>query len=160
MNKKDKVNSKEREAGLNQTIFGLGCFWWVQSYFDDVEWVIETEVWYAGWEDEDATYDSIWDHSEVVKIIYDEDQIIFDDLVKLFIEKRNPTFPPYKRQYDSLILFWNNEEEIVAKNILTNEWLKHKEPINIRVEPKWLYYKAEEFHQKYNEKAWNLYSCS
>ena len=118
-----------------EAIFGLWCFWGVQSYFDSIEWIIETEVWYAGGLDEDATYNNIWDHTEVIKIIYDEDQILFDDLIKLFIEKRDPTFPSYRIQYDSLILFKNKEEEIIANNILIVESEKHDRPINVRIEP-------------------------
>ncbi len=138
-----------------ETIFGLGCFWWVQSYFDKIEWVLETEVGYAGWEQADATYDDIWDHSEVVKIIYDEDQIIFEGLVRFFIEKKDPTFPGYKRQYDSLILYNNEEEKTIAGDLLERESHNHDRPITVRVEPVGDYYKAEEYHQKFHEKQEN-----
>jgi len=136
-----------------EAIFWLWCFWWVQAYFDSIEWIIETEVWYAWWEEENANYENIWDHTEVVKIIYDEDQIWFDDLIKFFIEKRDPTFPPYKRQYDSLILFNNQEEQIIAINILEEESHNHSRDINVRIEKAWDYYRWEEYHQKYNQKS-------
>jgi peptide methionine sulfoxide reductase msrA/msrB len=141
-----------------EAIFWLWCFWGVQSYFDKIEWILETEVGYAWWFDEDANYENIWDHTEVIKIIYDEEQISYDDLIKFFIEKRDPTLPSYKRQYDSLILFSNKDEEIIATNLLAIEDKKHDRPINVRVEKfNWIYYKAEEYHQKYNEKAtWKI----
>lgn len=140
-----------------EIIFGLGCFWWVQSYFDKIEWVLSTQVGYAGWEQEDATYDDIWDHSEVIKINYDEDQITFEDLVWFFIEKKDPTFPGYKRQYDSLILYNDVEEQAIAKNLLENESHNHDRPINVRVESVWDYYMAEEYHQKFHEKQENTW---
>jgi len=93
-----------------QAIFWLGCFWWVQSYFDKIEWVLETEVGYAWWEQENATYEDIWDHSEVIKIIYDEDQITFSDLITLFIDKKDHHERPINVRVESVWDYYKAEE--------------------------------------------------
>ncbi len=132
-----------------------GCFWGVQQLFDDFDGfseVIETEVGYAGWEYEDADYDNIWDHSEVVKIRYDDEQVGAVELIKLLFEKRDPTFPTYKTQYDTLILYNSEEEKEEIEEFLEHEAQQHGRQMNVRLEPRGKYYKAEPRHQKYFEK--------
>ena len=132
-----------------------GCFWWVQQHFDnfDVFWeVLETEVWYAGWEYEDADYENIWDHSEVVKIRYDDEQVSASELVEYLFEKRDPTFPTYKTQYETVILYNDVEEKLKLQELLDFEASQHEREVNVRLEPRGKYYKAEERHQKYFEK--------
>lgn len=135
-----------------EAIFWLGCFWGVQSYFDSLEGIIETEVWYAGGSSIDPTYREIWDHSEVIRIVYDEDIITYEDLLEAFIEKRDPTLPYYKDQYASIIMYETDEERWAAEYILEREAPKHNRDITVRVEEKSKFYSAEQYHQKYFEK--------
>jgi hypothetical protein len=50
------------------------------------------------------------------------------------LEKRDPTLPKYKTQYDSLILYNNDEEKNIIDNMLKIEAKKHNRSLNIRVE--------------------------
>lgn len=138
-----------------EIIFGLGCFWWVQKYFDSIDWIIETEVWYAWGKQDHASYDNIGDHTEVVKINYDDEEITFTQLIQKFIEKKDPTFPNYKTQYDGLILYNTEDERDIAHELLYQVEQTSDREVTVRIEPKDKYFKAEEYHQNYLQKREN-----
>lgn len=138
-----------------QALFWLGCFWGVQKYFDQIPGVMGTEVWYAGGSTQNATYREIGDHSEVILIDYDPRLISYRQLLESFIQKRDPGFPSYKTQYDSLILYENDEEKKIAQDFFQEQAQKNNREINIRIEKRNLYFKAEEQHQKYYQKRYD-----
>ena len=134
---------------MKSIIFGLGCFWWVQKYFDLTHGVISTQVWYAGGKQDHATYEDIWDHTEVVRIEYDETMILFTEMIQKFIEKKDPTFPEYKTQYDGLILYNNEDEKNIVNELFYQLEQSSEKKVTVRVEKNGLYFPAEERHQKY-----------
>lgn len=63
-----------------EAIFGAGCFWGVQYYFDQVPGVLETEAGYTGGYTNNPTYEDVLTHTtghaEALRIVYDPIQVI------------------------------------------------------------------------------------
>ena len=82
-------------AGQQEAVFGCGCFWGAEKGFWRLPGVITTAVGYAGGQLANPSYDQVCSgrtgHSEVVRVVWDQDQIDFSDLLKLFWECHDPT---------------------------------------------------------------------
>ena len=81
--------------GMQEAIFGMGCFWGVERKFWDLPGVWVTMVGYAGGLTPNATYKEVCTgmtgHNEVVRVIYDPAVISYDQLLKTFWENHDPT---------------------------------------------------------------------
>ena len=82
-------------AGQQEAVFGCGCFWGAEKGFWRLPGVITTAVGYAGGQLANPSYDQVCSgrtgHSEVVRVVWDQTQIDFSDLLKLFWECHDPT---------------------------------------------------------------------
>src|SRR6476620_4360551 len=82
-------------AGLEQALFGLGCFWGAEKKFWETPGVYTTAVGYAAGHTPSPTYREVCSggtgHSEVVLVVFDPRKISYADLVKIFWESHNPT---------------------------------------------------------------------
>ncbi|MCH7980311.1 MAG: peptide-methionine (S)-S-oxide reductase MsrA [Proteobacteria bacterium] len=80
---------------LEQTVFGLGCFWGAERRFWATEGVYSTSVGYAGGSAADPTYAAVCTgntgHAEVVRVVFDPSKVSFDDLLRIFWESHDPT---------------------------------------------------------------------
>ncbi|MFB3076989.1 MAG: peptide-methionine (S)-S-oxide reductase MsrA, partial [Lysobacterales bacterium] len=81
--------------GLQQAIFGMGCFWGAERRFWETPGVFTTAVGYAGGSTPDATYQQVCSgntgHAEVVLVVFDPEEISYLDLVRIFWENHDPT---------------------------------------------------------------------
>jgi peptide-methionine (S)-S-oxide reductase len=82
-------------AGLEQAVFGLGCFWGAERKFWQTEGVFSTAVGYAGGLTPNPTYEEVCTgctgHTEVVRIVFDPNKVSYAALLKLFFENHDPT---------------------------------------------------------------------
>jgi peptide-methionine (S)-S-oxide reductase len=82
-------------AGQQEAVFGCGCFWGAEKGFWRLPGVITTAVGYAGGQLANPSYDQVCSgrtgHSEVVRVVWDQAQVDFSDLLKLFWECHDPT---------------------------------------------------------------------
>lgn len=82
-------------AGLQQAVFGLGCFWGAERRFWQQPGVFSTAVGYAGGFTPNPTYEEVCSgltgHTEVVLVVFDPQQTSFDALLKVFWEAHHPT---------------------------------------------------------------------
>lgn len=81
--------------GMEEAMFGMGCFWGVERKFWQIPGVWLTMVGYAGGFTPNPTYKEtctqLTGHNEVVRVIYDPAKISYDQLLKLFWEGHDPT---------------------------------------------------------------------
>ncbi|MDH1867289.1 peptide-methionine (S)-S-oxide reductase MsrA [Pseudomonas sihuiensis] len=82
-------------AGLQQAVFGLGCFWGAERRFWQQPGVFSTAAGYAGGLTPNPTYEEVCSgltgHTEVVLVVFDPQQTSFEALLKVFWEVHNPT---------------------------------------------------------------------
>ena len=143
---------------IQKALFGAGCFWGVEEYFRKINGVTKTEVGYSGGKTKNPTYESVCyentDHKEVLLVEFDDDLISYENLVEEFWKCHDPTTldrqgPDVGRQYRSVIYYYND----MQKNIANKSKDKHQESFqnNIVTEISHadIFYKAEEYHQKY-----------
>ena len=82
-------------AGLEQAVFGMGCFWGAERKFWEAPGVYSTAVGYAGGYTKNATYREVCSgmtgHTEVVLVVFDPAVTSFDELLKVFWENHDPT---------------------------------------------------------------------
>ena len=86
---------KGRPDGLEQAMFGMGCFWGVERKFWQLPGVWVTAAGYAGGETPNPTYREVCTgqtgHNEVVLVTYDPAQVSYEMLLKTFWEGHDPT---------------------------------------------------------------------
>jgi peptide-methionine (S)-S-oxide reductase len=81
--------------GLEQAVFGMGCFWGAERVFWQAPGVYTTAVGYAGGYTPNPSYEEVCSartgHAEVVLVVFDPKQTSYDAMLKLFWENHDPT---------------------------------------------------------------------
>ena len=81
--------------GLEQAMFGLGCFWGAERVFWQADGVYTTAVGYAGGITPNPSYEEVCSgrtgHTEAVLVVFDPAVISYEQLLKLFWESHDPT---------------------------------------------------------------------
>ena len=81
--------------GLEQAIFGLGCFWGAERIFWRAPGVFTTAVGYAGGFTANPTYEEVCSgrtgHTEAVLVVFDPQETSYDEVLRLFWENHDPT---------------------------------------------------------------------
>jgi peptide-methionine (S)-S-oxide reductase len=141
--------------------FGAGCFWGVEAAFRQVEGVTATRVGYSGGHTARPSYENVCSHTtghaEVVEVTYDPEQVSYDDLLKVFWRKHDPTQLNRQGwdigdQYRSAIFFHDEEQREAAQHSKAQEQDRLAAPIVTQIEPAQTFYEAEDYHQQYLEK--------
>lgn len=130
---------------------GMGCFWSPEALFGHLPGVVRTRTGYAGGTTANPDYRRMGDHSEMVQIDYNPREISYGELLQVFWSHHNPVnINGYKgRQYLSLILFHNDEQERIIRETV-NLMRQEKSGIEItEIQPYTVFYPAEGRHQKY-----------
>jgi peptide-methionine (S)-S-oxide reductase len=81
--------------GLEQAVFGMGCFWGAEKIFWQAAGVYTTAVGYAGGFTPNPTYEEVCSgrtgHAEVVLVVFDPAVTSYEAMLKLFWENHDPT---------------------------------------------------------------------
>ena len=88
--------SRLTRQGLEQAVFGLGCFWGAERKFWELgDGIYTTAVGYAGGHTANPTYEEVCSgrtgHTEAVLVVFDPNKISYEQLLKTFWESHNPT---------------------------------------------------------------------
>ncbi len=82
-------------AGMEQAMFGMGCFWGAERKFWQLPGVYVTAAGYAGGHTPNPTYKEVCSgmtgHNEVVRVVYDPKRVRYEQLLKVFWEAHDPT---------------------------------------------------------------------
>jgi peptide-methionine (S)-S-oxide reductase len=82
-------------AGLEQALFGLGCFWGAERKFWQLPGVYTTAAGYAGGYTPNPSYEEVCTgmtgHTEVVLVVFDPKEIGYQQLLRVFWEAHDPT---------------------------------------------------------------------
>ncbi|MFC7074713.1 peptide-methionine (S)-S-oxide reductase MsrA [Halovenus rubra] len=129
--------------------FGLGCFWGPDATFGAVDGVVKTRVGYAGGTKDEPSYRCIGDHTEVVQLEYDPEQVAFRELLDIAFAEHSPSHQPEKRQYQHIIFTdSDSQRQTLDKYLDTNGY--DPDTIGTRLEPLSAFHVAELYHQKFN----------
>jgi peptide-methionine (S)-S-oxide reductase len=156
--------------GVQQAMFGMGCFWGVERKFWTLQGVFSTAVGYAAGFTPNPSYDEVCTgrtgHNEVVLVMFDPDKISYQQLLKVFWESHNPTQGMQQgndrgTQYRSGIYTFDQQQRVQAlesqvkvAQALTDAGMG-KVTTEIMSAP--VFYYAEDYHQQYLAKNPNGY---
>jgi peptide-methionine (S)-S-oxide reductase len=164
-------NIKQPAAGgLEEAIFGLGCFWGAERKFWQIPGVATTAVGYAGGYTPNATYEEVCSggtgHTEVVRVVYDPKRVNYETLLKAFWESHDPTQGMRQgndvgSQYRSALYYTTDAQKRTAEESRRRyqEALSkaHRAAITTEIRDAPEFYYAEEYHQQYLAKNPNGY---
>ena len=149
--------------GLEQAVFGLGCFWGAERKFWELgDAVYTTAVGYAGGHTPNPTYEEVCSgrtgHTEAVLVVFDPNKVSYEQLLKMFWESHNPTQGMRQgndvgTQYRSAIYTFNDVQRRAAdaskatyQKALAAKGLGS---ITTEIAPAGEFYFAEDYHQQY-----------
>jgi peptide-methionine (S)-S-oxide reductase len=157
-------------AGMQQAVFGMGCFWGAEKLFWQIPGVYSTSVGYAGGQTKNPTYEEVCsgmtNHTEAVQVIFESKILPYEKLLKVFWEGHDPTQGMRQgndagSQYRSAIYAYGPEQlkaALQSKEVFEKA-LKSKGfgPITTEIREAPAYYYAEDYHQQYLAKDPNGY---
>jgi peptide methionine sulfoxide reductase msrA/msrB len=160
----DFSGKKLKDKSQKQTaVFAAGCFWGVESKFQQIKGVMSTRVGYSGGQTINPTYKQVCSgstgHAEAVEIVYDPAEVSYSHLLEYFFSLHDPTQLNKQgvdlgEQYRSAVFYQNEAQKKAAEQMIQklDESGKYKKPIATQVIPAKKFYEAEEYHQQYYEK--------
>ncbi len=147
-------------TSLQTLTLGGGCFWCLDAVYVRVKGVARVESGYANGHTLQPTYEQVCSgqtgHAEVVKLVYDPQQISTRELLEIFFVIHDPTTRnaqghDHGTQYRSGIYFSTPEQQQVALSVV--EELTHSgvyaQPIVTEVLPLAHYWPADAYHQDF-----------
>jgi len=148
--------------GMEQALFGMGCFWGAEKRFWEVDGVYSTAVGYAGGYTPNPTYQEVCSgmtgHNEVVLVVYDPQKVSYERLLQVFWEAHNPTQGMRQgndvgTQYRSGIYTFNATQTAEAEASLARYQAKLTAAgypeITTEIEEAPPFFYAEDYHQQY-----------
>jgi peptide-methionine (S)-S-oxide reductase len=149
-------------AGMQTALFGLGCFWGAERKFWQTPGVYSTSVGYAAGITPNPTYEEVCTgmtgHNEVVQVVFDPDEVSYEDLLKVFWESHDPTQGLRQgndvgTQYRSGIYYSDDTQRAAAEQsaAVYGERLRAAghPAITTEILPAPEFYYAEDYHQQY-----------
>lgn len=148
--------------GMDEAMFGMGCFWGVERMFWKLPGVWMTRAGYAAGYTPNPTYQEVCTgqtgHNEVVHVIYDPSVISYEDLLKVFWEGHDPTQGMRQgndvgTQYRSGIYTYSDAQRSAAeasRDAYAPRLAKAGYgEITTEIEEAPAFYHAEDYHQQY-----------
>jgi peptide-methionine (S)-S-oxide reductase len=158
--------------GIEQAIFGMGCFWGAERIFWEAPGVYTTAVGYAGGITPNPTYEEVCSertgHAEVVLVAFDPSATSYQEMLRLFWEGHDPTQGMRQgndrgSQYRSIVISSDAVQQRLAESSREAyqrmlETSGHGEITTEILPPEggrasnYPFYYAEDYHQQYLEK--------
>ncbi len=162
---------KRSTATAEKEIYvAMGCFWGAERKFWNTPGVKVTAVGYAGGYTPNPTYEEVCTgqtgHTEVVKVIFNTEEITLDGILKIFWENHDPTQGMRQgndvgTQYRSAVYTVSDEDRAIveASKAAYQQQLSASGfgDITTEIAPLETFYFAETYHQQYLHKNPNGY---
>lgn len=154
-------------SGSALAAFAGGCFWGVEDTFRQVPGVVATAVGYTGGHTKDPTYEEVSSHTtghaETVLVEFDPSKVTYAQLLEVFFQNHDPTTlnrqgPDVGSQYRSAVFTFDPAQAEAARAAAAREEARRGKPVTTEIRPVGPFYKAEEYHQQYDEKT-GTHSC-
>ena len=148
--------------GLEQAVFGMGCFWGAERKFWELDGVYTTAVGYAGGFTPNPTYEEVCSgrtgHTEAVLVVFDPQRVGYEELLRVFWESHDPTQGMRQgndagTQYRSAIYAYSELQQKAAETSrdayqqMLSDAGYGEITTEIRDAPEFFY--AEDYHQQY-----------
>ncbi len=148
--------------GLEQAMFGMGCFWGGEKKFWEADGVYSSAVGYSGGLTPNPSYEEVCSgltgHNEVVKVVFDPELRSYADLLRIFWEDHDPTQGMRQgndvgTQYRSGIYAFSDAQRASAE-ASRDAYQKRLDQagygaITTEILPAPEFYFAEDYHQQY-----------
>lgn len=145
---------------LQTAVLGGGCFWCLEAVFDNLRGVKSVESGYMGGHVEKPTYRQVCGgntgHVEVIRIMFDADEISFPELLDVFFTIHDPTTLNRQgndvgAQYRSVIFYTSDKQRLQAQEAIAGINASHAwpDPVVTAIEPAKEFFIAEDYHQEY-----------
>ena len=148
--------------GTELAMFGAGCFWGVEKQYWHLKGVYVTAAGYSGGHTPNPTYREVCTgltgHNEVVRVVFDPNQISYQELLRVFWECHDPTQGMRQgndlgTQYRSGIYVYGDEQSRQAHESRSayESSLRTRKygPITTEIQNASEFYFAEAEHQQY-----------
>lgn len=177
-NKEDKLTTvknttqpKGDPGKMETATLAGGCFWCIETIFDDLKGVDKVVSGYSGGKVKDPSYELVCTgttgHAEVVQITFDPSVISYETLLDVFFHIHNPTTlnkqgADVGTQYRSAIFYHSEEQKKTAEIVIDkiNKSGLWDAPIVTEVTPFDTFYDAEAYHQDYYNQNKEKSYCS
>ena len=149
--------------GAQTAILAGGCFWCIESAFDDVPGVVQATSGYTGGHVPNPTYEQVSGHGtghyEAVQVTFDPKKIGYAQILDIYWRQIDPTDPEGQfndrgPNYRTAIFVRDADQRKIAeaskRAVEDSHWFD--KPIVTQILPAGPFYPAEEFHQKYCKK--------
>lgn len=149
---------------MKELIIAGGCFWGMEELFREQPGVVDTEVGYAGGENDHPTYENHPGHAEALEITYDPSVTNESQLYEYFFQIHDPT--TMNRQgndigssYRSSMFYTSEAQKEAAQKAIQKNQVYWEAPIVTRLEQLTTFWPAEDYHQDYLRKNPGGYTC-
>jgi peptide-methionine (S)-S-oxide reductase len=155
-------------AHQEAAVFAGGCFWCMETDFDNMPGVVATTSGYAGGHTVNPTYDDVTTettgHQESVRVVYDTTKITYEGVLDYYWHHIDPTdaggsFCDRGDSYRSVVFTANDAQKTAAEASKAKIDASHvlPSPIVTPIEPLGTFYAAENYHQDYHLKNTSHY---
>jgi peptide-methionine (S)-S-oxide reductase len=147
--------------GHQLAAFAQGCFWGSEYRFRQVPGVVATAVGYTGGHTANPTYEQVGDHgtghAETTLVEFDPSKVSYARLLEIFWSSHDSTSgnrqgPDVGSQYRSAIFTFGPEQQAQAIASRDAEQKKLVDKITTEIAPAGPFWKAEDYHQQWDEK--------
>jgi peptide-methionine (S)-S-oxide reductase len=154
--------------GARTAVFAGGCFWCMEEAFEPVPGVHDAVSGYAGGPEPNPVYEQVargqTGHYEVVQVIYDPDQVSYEELLYVFWRNIDPMdaggqFCDRGTAYLTAVFYQTDEERVLAEQSrqALEESGRLPRPIVTEIRPLNViaddghdgFWQAEDYHQNY-----------
>lgn len=145
---------------LKEATLAGGCFWCIEGAFNQLQGIVSAKSGYSNGEVKNPTYEQVCSgksgHAEVVRLVYDEEVISFNEILQVFFALHDPTQLNRQGhdigpQYRSAVFYHDEEQKAQALAMIEKMTTDNVWPDKVVTEVKAVenYSEAEKYHQGY-----------